>query len=190
MKSTLKFLAMALVLLCAPAGVAQSYREFASNIIIPQRRVIPIHQPEVVRITEVRAEVRIDNQAAVTELEVHVENPGPRRLEAELVLPVPDGTVVFFFTNLGRLEPAEAKTRNGVASVNFVADSRSGIATISATSTGSASARQRKRGINRWIIVSYLVWKRWSVVPRHRVETLSRRQVISPIDTGAGKRCF
>jgi hypothetical protein len=71
-------------------------------------------------------------------------NGGTSIVTAILVEPagtfVPDGTVVFFFTNLGRLEPTEAKTRNGVASVNFVADSRSGIATISAISGGPAPA--------------------------------------------------
>lgn len=47
--------------------------------------------------------------------------------------PVNDGTVVNFFTDLGRIDP-EAKTRNGIARVNFVADGRSGTATITAIS--------------------------------------------------------
>jgi hypothetical protein len=51
---------------------------------------------------------------------------------------VNDGTVVNFFTNLGRIDP-EAKTRNGIARVNFVADGRSGTATITAIS-GSIGA--------------------------------------------------
>jgi len=71
-------------------------------------------------------------------------NGGSSVVTAILVEPagtfVPDGTVVFFFTNLGRLEPTDAKTRNGVAAVNFVADSRSGIATITAISGGPAPA--------------------------------------------------
>jgi hypothetical protein len=71
-------------------------------------------------------------------------NGGTSVVTAVLVEPagtfVPDGTVVFFFTNLGRLEPGEAKTRDGVAAVNFVADSRSGIATITAISGGPAPA--------------------------------------------------
>jgi hypothetical protein len=41
----------------------------------------------------------------------------------------PDGSVVLFFTNLGRIE-AEGKTVNGVARVNLIADSRSGPATV------------------------------------------------------------
>jgi hypothetical protein len=52
---------------------------------------------------------------------------------------VPDGTVVQFLTNLGTIE-REGRTRNGVARVNFVSDSRSGAATIIAVS-GVASAQ-------------------------------------------------
>jgi len=46
---------------------------------------------------------------------------------------VPDGTEVFFFTNLGRVDPV-GKTVRGVARVNFVSDSRSGQATVTAIS--------------------------------------------------------
>jgi hypothetical protein len=49
--------------------------------------------------------------------------------------PVPDGTVVQFFTTLGTIEE-QGKTNDGVARVNFVADSRSGTATVSALSGG------------------------------------------------------
>jgi hypothetical protein len=51
---------------------------------------------------------------------------------------VPDGSVVFFFTNLGRIDP-EGKTVNGVARVNLVADSRSGEATVTAFASGGAA---------------------------------------------------
>jgi hypothetical protein len=52
---------------------------------------------------------------------------------------VPDGTVVLFFTTLGYIDP-RGETVDGVASVNFVADSRSGVATITAWSGGAAPA--------------------------------------------------
>jgi hypothetical protein len=52
---------------------------------------------------------------------------------------VPDGTVVFFFTDLGHIDP-QAKTKDGVANVNFVSDSRSGIANILVQSGGPAVA--------------------------------------------------
>jgi hypothetical protein len=52
---------------------------------------------------------------------------------------VPDGTEVFFFTDLGRIE-ASRQTKDGVARVNFVADSRSGTANVTAVSGGPAQA--------------------------------------------------
>ena len=53
---------------------------------------------------------------------------------------VPDGTVVQFFTNLGRVEPREGKTKDGVARVNFISDGRSGRAHVTAVSGGAAVA--------------------------------------------------
>jgi len=50
---------------------------------------------------------------------------------------VPDGTVVFFFTNLGSIEE-QVKTVNGLAKTYFVADSRSGTASVTAYSGGPA----------------------------------------------------
>lgn len=52
--------------------------------------------------------------------------------------PPPNGTVVFFFTSLGRVD-AEGKTKDGVARVNFVSDSRSGTARVTAVSGGVAA---------------------------------------------------
>jgi hypothetical protein len=49
--------------------------------------------------------------------------------------PVADGTVIQFFTNLGSI-PEQGKTNDGVCRVNFVSDSRSGTAHITATSGG------------------------------------------------------
>jgi len=70
-----------------------------------------------------------------------VANGGTSVVTALLTEPagtlVPDGTVVMFFTTLGRID-SEGKTRNGVAKVNFVADSRSGTATVTAFSGGEA----------------------------------------------------
>jgi hypothetical protein len=54
---------------------------------------------------------------------------------------VPDGTVVFFFTNLGQME-GSAQTVNGIARVYFVADSRSGQACVKAYSGGAAPAAE------------------------------------------------
>jgi hypothetical protein len=68
-------------------------------------------------------------------------NGGVSVVTAILVEPagtfVPDGTEVFFFTNLGRVDP-RGKTVDGVARVNFVSDARSGTATVLANSGGPA----------------------------------------------------
>lgn len=55
--------------------------------------------------------------------------------------PVPDGTVVFFFTTLGRIDP-QGKTKDGVARVNLVADSRSGTAKVTAATGNVVSDAQ------------------------------------------------
>jgi hypothetical protein len=52
--------------------------------------------------------------------------------------PAPNGTVVQFFTTLGNIE-AQGETRDGVARVNLVADSRSGTATVTGA-TGDQTA--------------------------------------------------
>src|SRR5512132_325930 len=51
----------------------------------------------------------------------------------EIGTPVPDGTVVQFFTDLGDIQE-QGRTNDGVARVNLIADSRSGKATITAIS--------------------------------------------------------
>jgi hypothetical protein len=72
-----------------------------------------------------------------------VANGGSSVVTALLTEPagtlVPDGTEAYFFTNLGRID-STVKTRNGVANANFVADSRSGTATITVWSGGPAPA--------------------------------------------------
>jgi hypothetical protein len=49
---------------------------------------------------------------------------------------VPDGTVIQFFTTLGRIDPELGKTKDGVARVNLISDSRSGTAAITGVSGG------------------------------------------------------
>jgi adhesin/invasin len=68
---------------------------------------------------------------------------GSTQLTAEVIeeagTPVQNGTTVRFFTTLGRVEPAEAETRNGIATTTFFAGDDSGIADVRATS-GAAGA--------------------------------------------------
>lgn len=51
--------------------------------------------------------------------------------------PVHNGTLVSFSSTIGRIEPAEARTTNGRVTVKFIADGRSGAATIVAYSGGA-----------------------------------------------------
>jgi len=52
--------------------------------------------------------------------------------------PVPDGTVVQFFTTLGKIQE-QAKTNDGVARVNLISDTRSGEANVTAVSGGGTA---------------------------------------------------
>src|SRR5688500_14723433 len=54
--------------------------------------------------------------------------------------PVHNGTLVTFVTTLGRLEPAEAKTSAGRATVRLIGDGRSGTATITAFSGAATNS--------------------------------------------------
>jgi hypothetical protein len=75
--------------------------------------------------------------------EFEIANGGVSVVTAILVEPagtfVPDGTEIFCFTNLGRVDRS-GKTVDGVARVNFVSDARSGTATVTCTSGGPAPA--------------------------------------------------
>jgi hypothetical protein len=53
--------------------------------------------------------------------------------------PVQNGTTVRFTTNLGRMEPVEAQTKNGYAYATFVAGDVSGVADVTASSGGNSS---------------------------------------------------
>lgn len=53
--------------------------------------------------------------------------------------PVQNGTTVTFTTNLGTLSPTDARTVNGVATVQFLGNGQSGTASIRAISGGAAS---------------------------------------------------
>ena len=51
---------------------------------------------------------------------------------------VHNGTLVTFATTLGRIDPQEARTTNGRATVRLIADGRSGVATVTALSGGAS----------------------------------------------------
>jgi len=70
-------------------------------------------------------------------------NGGVALITAILVEPagtfVPDGTEIFCYTNLGRVDPS-GKSVDGLVRVNFVSDARSGTANVCCVSGGPATA--------------------------------------------------
>src|SRR4051794_27086869 len=92
--------ALALAALVGPSARAQqvAHAPWASNVVIPQARSYAMDRRGAVAIEQVRAGVVIRGQAATTMVEVRLRNPTPGRLEAELLMPVPDGAVVRGFS--------------------------------------------------------------------------------------------
>lgn len=70
-------------------------------IILPQRRVIMPSRLRPVEIRGVRADIAIRNQVATTAIQIDLFNPNPTRIEAKLLMPVPDKAVVRHFTYQG-----------------------------------------------------------------------------------------
>ena len=73
-------------------------------------QVVPVTRPLITppnipaarfEVTDVRAVVKIRDRIATTQLDVAVKNPGTRQIEAEMVMPVPDGSVLRGFTFQG-----------------------------------------------------------------------------------------
>lgn len=62
--------------------------------------------------------------------------------------PVQNGTVVRFSTSLGRVDPVEVETRNGVATTTFSAGASSGIAEVRAVSGAAGSSTSSSSGAN------------------------------------------
>ncbi|HBC87792.1 MAG TPA: hypothetical protein DCZ94_12630 [Lentisphaeria bacterium] len=63
-------------------------------IIIPPGR--PVFHGSV-EITAIRADVKIKEQVATTTIDIDLKNPTPARLEAEIVMPVPDAAAIKLF---------------------------------------------------------------------------------------------
>jgi len=60
--------------------------------------------------------------------------------------PVQNGTTVRFSTNLGRVDPIEAQTKNGYAVATFSAGTVSGVAQVRATSGGAGGSSSETAG--------------------------------------------
>ena len=79
-------------------------------IIFPPRRIIhprPVQQP--VQITQVAARIEIDGLVARTQIDIGLHNPNNRPMEAELVMPVPDGCVVTGLDFEGKASEPQAR---------------------------------------------------------------------------------
>lgn len=74
---------------------------WTSHVVVPQARSYAMDRRAAVTIEQVRAGVVIRGQAATTLVEIHLRNPTPGRLEAELLRPVPDDAVVRGFSYAG-----------------------------------------------------------------------------------------
>jgi PKD repeat protein len=82
-----------------------------------------------------------ESTITLTSTSTVVQANGTAEIRATVVekggTPVQNGTTVTFTTNLGTLSPTEARTVNGAASVQFVANGQSGTAQIGAVSGGA-----------------------------------------------------
>ena len=117
-------------------GLARSRGVLASSAVIGLVIVsaacdkMPLLAPQLSTII-VTASSSIVQVNGVTELRATVLEQGGT--------PVQNGTVVTFSTNLGALSPSEARTMNGVATVQFVSNGQNGRASIRAVSGSAAS---------------------------------------------------
>ncbi len=91
-------------LLVLPTGLARAQalarpaeRPLADNVIMPQLRAwstVPIAPTGGIELTGVEVDVEIEGQLATTRLDVKLRNRSARAMQAELVVPVPEGAVV------------------------------------------------------------------------------------------------
>jgi Ca-activated chloride channel family protein len=81
----------------------------AANVVIPQARSYAMNRLPAVTIERVRAGIVVRGQAATTTIEVQLLNPTAGRLEAELLMPVPEGAVVTGFSYAGSASEPSAR---------------------------------------------------------------------------------
>ncbi|MCP4642526.1 MAG: VWA domain-containing protein [bacterium] len=96
--ATIAFLILVLGVALGAHAQRSVESSFADNVVVPQTRVLPMDPRGAVVIERVEADVKIVDQIATTTMIVHLKNPTNRRLESELLVPVPDETVVKGFS--------------------------------------------------------------------------------------------
>lgn len=109
---TIRFalLAAVLGLSLVPGAAGQTLETPRAQLVIPQSRGFTWNaETQAVVITGVEADVAINEQIATTTVTVRLRNPTSRRLEAEVLLPVPDKVVVRGFAFQGAASEPTAK---------------------------------------------------------------------------------
>jgi len=92
------------------ATPVDDFHTAASNLIIPQARAYAMRpEAQLIKISEVAADVRILQQVATTTMDVSLANTGTRQQQAEMFVPVPDGAVIRSFTFAGSASEPTAK---------------------------------------------------------------------------------
>src|SRR5262245_27914285 len=95
-------LALALLSPNAPAQVHRpSARALSSHILVPPSRPFVAPTAGQVQITAVDVAVDMVEQVATTTLNIHLTNATHTRLEAEMIVPVPDQAALRGFTFQG-----------------------------------------------------------------------------------------
>ena len=97
------------VLLAQHVATSHAHRPWTSNVVIPQSRAFSVRRQATVQIIGVNVGVVIVEQVATTTMDIELQNPASSRLEAELVVPVPDGAVVRSFDFQGAAEEPSAQ---------------------------------------------------------------------------------
>jgi len=86
-----------------------TYDHFAANVIVPQTRPYTMDRNPQVLMEKVAVDIEVTGQMAVTVMSIDLVNPTSRRLEAELLLPVPEGAMVRSFSYNGERDELTAK---------------------------------------------------------------------------------
>lgn len=106
---------LAVVLAAQPGFTQTLYRSSsaarnpASYVIVPQARHFAAPAAGAVQVSEVNVRVEIVEQVATTTMDISLTNRGGSRLEAQLVVPVPDKAALRGFTFQGNAPEATAE---------------------------------------------------------------------------------
>jgi Ca-activated chloride channel homolog len=93
-----------------PPTAVYSARAIPAHIIVPQARSFVAERGgQRIEISQVTVGVVIAEQTATTTMEIDLRNPSPLRIEAELLVPLPEGAAVRSFTFSGTAKEPTAE---------------------------------------------------------------------------------